>query len=163
MPTLGHGWHEEADCRPGNGHDPELWWPATTDHPDIPYAKSVCLGCRVRVQCRAYADDNDIREGIWGGATASERGIMRQAAARKARRQAKRARAAMQAEEKPPPKPRKPTKQMSPEAMAYAKKVLDEARALEAKTQREPDNITRERLNRLWGLKWQGTRRQSGE
>jgi WhiB family redox-sensing transcriptional regulator len=82
-------WRKQAECRPGNGHDPETWFPT----PPSPWstrkeqraarvrrleqerrAKAVCLSCPVLDECRQFADDNDERTGIWGGLTETERG-----------------------------------------------------------------------------------------
>lgn len=83
-------WRLSAVCRPGNGHHPEIWFPPA----ERPYstraesrratakrlaweakAKALCATCPVRLECLEYADDNDEREGIWGGLTPTERGI----------------------------------------------------------------------------------------
>lgn len=51
--------------------DPEAFFPekggSTRD------AKRVCRRCEVRGDCLAYALDNDIRFGIWGGLSERER------------------------------------------------------------------------------------------
>ncbi|MCF2131684.1 WhiB family transcriptional regulator [Strepomyces sp. STD 3.1] len=36
-------------------------------------AKALCTGCPVRTECLAYALDNHIEHGIWGGMTERER------------------------------------------------------------------------------------------
>jgi WhiB family transcriptional regulator, redox-sensing transcriptional regulator len=36
-------------------------------------AKELCAGCPVRSECLAFAIDNDIRYGIWGGLSITER------------------------------------------------------------------------------------------
>lgn len=59
---------------------PERWWEVlgacTTDGVDLePFvtpgreaeAVAVCAGCLVRSECKAYADANDERFGVWGG------------------------------------------------------------------------------------------------
>lgn len=85
----GSKWRDLAVCRPGNGHDPALWFPP----PPRPYgtrkeqrtarrhalerereAKRLCGLCTVRQECLDYANDNDEREGIWAGMTPQERG-----------------------------------------------------------------------------------------
>ena len=82
-------WRGRAVCKPGSGYDSEIWFPP----PVRPYstreearaataeriahenrAKALCATCPVRVECLEYADDNDEREGIWGGLTPTERG-----------------------------------------------------------------------------------------
>lgn len=92
----GTAWREQAVCKPENGYDPELWFPAggALDTSELrPFgtrteqrrarrrrmmqeaeAKALCLRCPVRAECLQYADDNDEREGIWGGLTPQERG-----------------------------------------------------------------------------------------
>ncbi|AYB69415.1 WhiB family transcription factor [Mycobacterium phage Gancho] len=83
-------WRKQAVCHPANGHDPEIWFPPTPR----PYAtraearaatairlqweaqaKTLCAACPVRLECLQYANDNDEREGIWGGLTVTERGL----------------------------------------------------------------------------------------
>lgn len=82
-------WRERAVCKPSNGHSPELWFPP----PPRPFgtraeqrasrkqrreqeaeAKRLCALCPVKAECLEYANDNDEREGIWGGLTPQERG-----------------------------------------------------------------------------------------
>lgn len=82
-------WRRQAVCKPANGHDPEIWFPPSPK----PYstraearsatelrlqgearAKALCATCPVRRECLEYANDNDEREGIWGGMTTTERG-----------------------------------------------------------------------------------------
>lgn len=82
-------WRRLAVCKPSNGHDPEIWFPP----PVRPYstraearaatairlqwearAQALCRTCPVRRECLEYADDNDEREGIWGGMTPTQRG-----------------------------------------------------------------------------------------
>ncbi|MEU8952578.1 WhiB family transcriptional regulator [Streptomyces sp. NPDC048489] len=36
-------------------------------------AKSICAGCKVRTECLAYALDNKMQHGVWGGMTDRER------------------------------------------------------------------------------------------
>ncbi|WP_331732745.1 WhiB family transcriptional regulator [Streptomyces sp. NBC_00015] len=36
-------------------------------------AKAMCTGCPVRTECLAYALDNRIEHGVWGGMTEKER------------------------------------------------------------------------------------------
>ncbi|MGW1617353.1 WhiB family transcriptional regulator [Streptomyces sp. NPDC002285] len=40
-------------------------------------AKAVCSGCLVRTECLAYALDNRIEHGVWGGMTERERRALR--------------------------------------------------------------------------------------
>lgn len=82
-------WRKQAACRPGNGHDPETWFPppvlanstrreqraATLRRQERERrAKAICNACPVRLECEAFAVANDERTGIWGGLTETERG-----------------------------------------------------------------------------------------
>jgi WhiB family redox-sensing transcriptional regulator len=68
-------WLLRAAC--GGGHDdPETYFPRGQGYPLASReqeAKRVCARCPVREECLAYAIDNDLREGIWGGLTDNER------------------------------------------------------------------------------------------
>ncbi|WP_431231505.1 WhiB family transcriptional regulator [Mycolicibacterium psychrotolerans] len=83
-------WRLQAVCHPANGHDPNTWFPPQPK----PYstraearratalriwwetrAKNLCATCPVARECLEYADDNDEREGVWGGLTVTERGL----------------------------------------------------------------------------------------
>lgn len=59
-------WRDQAAC---TGHDPELWFPQTRRTPATTQAKRICAGCPVRGECLAFALDNRIEHGIWGGLT----------------------------------------------------------------------------------------------
>jgi WhiB family transcriptional regulator, redox-sensing transcriptional regulator len=52
--------------------DPDLWYPHEKGDPGI-QAKRICRRCPVKIECLAYALDNDERHGIWGGLSAQER------------------------------------------------------------------------------------------
>ena len=69
-------WMDDGACV---GSDPDLWFPVEQDQADE--AVRVCRGCPVRAQCGAYAVDNRIRYGIWGGLTESQRRRIRKGAA----------------------------------------------------------------------------------
>lgn len=60
-------WSDEASCAYLNPEDLFVEGAAQNR------AKSVCLGCRVRTECLAYALDHRIEFGVWGGATERER------------------------------------------------------------------------------------------
>lgn len=68
-------WRERAEC--ARDHDPEDWFPPA-GRSAIP-ALLVCMRCPVRRPCLAYALSTeqglspDAVEGIWGGATRTER------------------------------------------------------------------------------------------
>ncbi|MFJ3310654.1 WhiB family transcriptional regulator [Streptomyces sp. NPDC086549] len=60
-------WSEHAACRAA---DPdELFVEGAAQG----RAKAVCTGCVVRTECLAYALDNRIEHGVWGGMTERER------------------------------------------------------------------------------------------
>jgi len=63
-------WMRDALC-----HDhPEIsWFPANGPLADYDGPKSMCGQCRVRLDCLAYALENRIDYGIWGGMTAPDR------------------------------------------------------------------------------------------
>ncbi|MEV6912311.1 WhiB family transcriptional regulator [Amycolatopsis sp. NPDC051071] len=63
----------EAACR---GEDPELFFPVTETGPgarQVTRAKAVCARCPVTSACLAYALDNGLAHGVFGGLTGSER------------------------------------------------------------------------------------------
>lgn len=83
-------WREDAECRPGNGHDPRLWFPREVQewatrreqralqrirHEMTEEARAICMMCPVRDECLAYAVGTGETEGIWGGLTPLERGV----------------------------------------------------------------------------------------
>ena len=51
--------------------DPEEFFPDQGESCEA--AKRVCQGCPVEARCLAYALENEIPYGVWGGATAAER------------------------------------------------------------------------------------------
>jgi WhiB family redox-sensing transcriptional regulator len=71
-------WVDEAICPTV---DPELFFPVPTKkgrygaeaHQTIKAAKAICAQCPVIGQCLAYALNNDIRFGIWGGMSERDR------------------------------------------------------------------------------------------
>lgn len=67
-------WHARAAC---NGVDPstadELFFHTPNDDYAIAEAKEICSWCPVRRQCFNYALDNEVKDGVWGGLTESER------------------------------------------------------------------------------------------
>ncbi|ANN16286.1 transcriptional regulator [Amycolatopsis orientalis] len=63
----------EAACR---GEDPELFFPVTETGPgarQVARAKAVCARCPVTSACLAFALDNGLAHGVFGGLTDSER------------------------------------------------------------------------------------------
>lgn len=70
-------WRERAACLE---YDPELWWPIGTTGPavsQIELAITVCSRCEVITECLAYALDNGISEGVWGGLSEDERATLK--------------------------------------------------------------------------------------
>lgn len=61
--VAGGDWRERAVCA---STDPELFFPLKGGGKLGP-ALAVCAGCPVREQCLAFALDNRIMHGIWGG------------------------------------------------------------------------------------------------
>lgn len=67
------GWGDLAACR---GEDSELFFPISEVGPgarQAAKAKAVCARCPVRSECLAYALDNGLDYGVFGGTTADER------------------------------------------------------------------------------------------
>lgn len=54
--------------------DPDVMFPHPTNLTAVAKAKKVCRGCPVTAACLEWADEADIRDGVWGGLTAAERG-----------------------------------------------------------------------------------------
>jgi WhiB family redox-sensing transcriptional regulator len=72
-------WRQRAACR---DQDPELFFPLSEVGPgaqQVERAKSVCARCPVRAECLAYALDDGLDHGIFGGATETERRALRRA------------------------------------------------------------------------------------
>lgn len=62
-----------AACRRA---DPELFFPVTETGPgarQIEWAKAICNTCSVRDDCLAFALENGLTDGVFGGLAASER------------------------------------------------------------------------------------------
>ncbi|MBV9024175.1 MAG: WhiB family transcriptional regulator [Streptomycetaceae bacterium] len=78
QPTLrgiaDHSWQVRGLCHgmPAEDAD-ELFFHTPRDHEAIAEAKSICGRCPVKKDCFNYALDNEIRFGLWGGLTESER------------------------------------------------------------------------------------------
>lgn len=69
-------WMDSANCATT---DPELFL-IKKGGTAVP-AKRICRMCPVVAECLQYALDNDIREGIYGGLSPTERRALRRAAA----------------------------------------------------------------------------------
>ena len=69
-----HSWHVRGLCygmAPADAD--ELFFHAPRDYEAIAEAKSICGRCVVKKDCFNYALDNEIRFGMWGGLTQTER------------------------------------------------------------------------------------------
>ncbi|MEV5877991.1 WhiB family transcriptional regulator [Streptomyces sp. NPDC052101] len=69
-----HSWQARSLCR---GMPPKevdrLFFHAASDRAAISEAKQICSQCPVKKACFDYALDNEIRQGMWGGITETER------------------------------------------------------------------------------------------
>lgn len=64
-------WRQRARCTPA---DTDLFFANENQRTNIEQAKALCGACAVKNLCLSWATDNDEKFGIWGGATARERG-----------------------------------------------------------------------------------------
>lgn len=69
MTVHGDDWTLRAKCR-GTA---DALFPEAADQKR---ARSVCMGCPVRLECLAEALDNRIEWGVWGGMTERERRLL---------------------------------------------------------------------------------------
>lgn len=77
-----HNWRDDAACLDA---DPDLFFPVGTAGPallQVDQAKRICRGCPARTPCLAWALDQGISAGVWGGATEEERLALRNAGIR---------------------------------------------------------------------------------
>jgi WhiB family redox-sensing transcriptional regulator len=65
-------WADFGSC---TNADPDLFFPQPGA--DTSYARSICRGCPVRIQCLDYALLSGQKHGIWGGMTESQRRRLR--------------------------------------------------------------------------------------
>ena len=75
--TARANWRDTAACRDA---DPDLFFPIGTTGParrQIREAKRVCRTCPAQTHCLAWALDNRVTDGVWGGTTGEERRAMR--------------------------------------------------------------------------------------
>lgn len=72
----------DAPCQ---STDPETFFPDPTEVEKIKIAKDFCATCKtdVRIKCLAFAIENKIRYGVWGGLTEHERINLRRQQLRK--------------------------------------------------------------------------------
>ncbi|QBI56876.1 WhiB family transcriptional regulator [Streptomonospora litoralis] len=68
-------WQERGACRQAPAAD--WWWPETPQDPYLQRGKQVCATCPVRAQCLAYAEEQRIVHGTWGGVDEWERDRVR--------------------------------------------------------------------------------------
>lgn len=61
------GWVESAACT--RGVNPDVFF----DDTRVVAAVEVCQRCQARPSCLTYAIDNQIRDGVWGGLTPTQR------------------------------------------------------------------------------------------
>ncbi len=75
-----HGdWQAGAACVDA---DPDLFFPVSTTGPalrQVNEAKAICQACPVQQPCLAWALDQGVFSGIWGGVTEEERRVIRTA------------------------------------------------------------------------------------
>lgn len=65
-------WHPRAACR---GHPEVNFFPSRGEPNDA--AKAVCAGCPVREECLAFAQEERIEHGMWGGLSTHQRQAQR--------------------------------------------------------------------------------------
>jgi WhiB family transcriptional regulator, redox-sensing transcriptional regulator len=79
-------WRADAACRDA---DPDLFFPIGTAKAaprQIEEAKRICRSCPAQTQCLAWALDNRVADGVWGGTTEDERRVIWGLLAREATR-----------------------------------------------------------------------------
>lgn len=73
-------WMAEGACA---GHpEPDLWFPEVGGFKDAERARMICHSCTVAADCLAYAIDEHIKDGMWGGLAPKERRVPRNAGRR---------------------------------------------------------------------------------
>jgi WhiB family transcriptional regulator, redox-sensing transcriptional regulator len=75
--TVRMNWRENAACRDA---DPDLFFPigaAGNSLRQADEAKRICRRCPAQNQCLAWALENGITDGVWGGTTENERRAIR--------------------------------------------------------------------------------------
>jgi WhiB family redox-sensing transcriptional regulator len=75
--TVHTDWGKDAACLDA---DPDLFFPIGTTGPalrQIEEAKRICRICPEQIQCLAWALDNGVTDGVWGGTSEDERRVMR--------------------------------------------------------------------------------------
>ena len=66
-------WMDHSIC--ATHDDPDLWFRATrtANLAELRESQRICANCPVTAQCLEYALAENIHEGIWGGATPTDR------------------------------------------------------------------------------------------
>jgi WhiB family transcriptional regulator, redox-sensing transcriptional regulator len=75
--TVHMSWREDVACRDA---DPDLFFPISTTEAgqrQMEEAKRICRDCPAQIQCLAWAVENAVTDGVWGGTTPDERRVMR--------------------------------------------------------------------------------------
>lgn len=68
LPEWRPEWQADGACRE---HDGDAWFPGRGE--STAKARRICMGCPVREECLAYAEENLIKFGIWGGLSERQR------------------------------------------------------------------------------------------
>ena len=72
-------WRGNAACRDA---DPDLFFPIGTTGPalrQVQEALRICQTCPIQVRCLAWALEQGVTDGVWGGTTAEQRHATRTA------------------------------------------------------------------------------------
>ncbi|HET6190495.1 MAG TPA: WhiB family transcriptional regulator [Trebonia sp.] len=72
-------WRGNAACRDA---DPDLFFPIGTTGPalrQVQEAIRICQTCPIQVRCLAWALEQGVTDGVWGGTTAEQRRAIRTA------------------------------------------------------------------------------------
>jgi WhiB family redox-sensing transcriptional regulator len=75
--TVQMNWRADIACRDA---DPDLFFPIGATGAGLRQmeeAKRICRACPVQIQCLAWALENGVADGVWGGTTPDERRIIR--------------------------------------------------------------------------------------
>lgn len=67
-------WKAQANCA---GMNPNDFFPKPHERRKVIDAKAVCAGCAVREKCLAWALDEGITHGVWGGTSERQRRELR--------------------------------------------------------------------------------------
>ena len=73
-------WRDDAACRDA---DPDLFFPIGTTGPALRQVREairICQTCPIQVPCLAWALEQGVADGVWGGTTAEQRRAIRRLA-----------------------------------------------------------------------------------